>query len=176
MAKKVILLALRAALAWVFVHAGVMKMWDFAHGRSATPDFTLAIQQFEMLSPDLSMLLAVYLPWLEVFAALALFTRRLALGALTAILGMTTVFVIALGSAWARGLDISCGCFGKDEISTDFPALILRDACILAAAALLRALEWRKAARIATSGSALGNNPVHPANPANPPVQKGGQD
>jgi hypothetical protein len=51
-------------------------------------------------------LLAVYLPWLEVFAAGALFIRRLALGALTAILGMTTVFVVALeeeGSALEFG-------------------------------------------------------------------------
>jgi uncharacterized membrane protein YphA (DoxX/SURF4 family) len=164
-AEKVILLALRVALAWVFIHAGILKIWDFSHGRSATPDFTLAIQHFEMLTPDLSMLLALYLPWLEVFAALALFIRRLALGALTAIVGMTAVFIAALASAWSRGLDISCGCFGKDEVSTDFPTLLLRDTCILAGAAILFALEWRKAA----------SDPVHPANPENP-VQKARQD
>ena len=144
MANKVVLLALRVALAWVFVHAGILKIWDFTHGRSATPDFTLAIQHFEMLTPDLSMLLAVYLPWLEVCAALALFIRRLALGALAAILGMTAVFIVALSSAWARGLDISCGCFGKDEVTVNFPALLLRDGCIIAAAALLFAVQWRK--------------------------------
>jgi uncharacterized membrane protein YphA (DoxX/SURF4 family) len=143
-AKTVVLFALRVALAWVFIHAGILKIWDFTHGRSATPDFTLAIQHFEMLNPDLSMLLAVYLPWLEVLAALALFVRQLALGALTAILGMTTLFVVALASAWSRGLDISCGCFGKDEVSANFPALLLRDACILAAAVLLLVLEWQK--------------------------------
>ena len=148
MAKKVILLALRFALAWVFVHAGILKIWDFAHGRSATPDFTLAIQHFEILPADLSMLLAVYLPWLEVFAALALFIRRLALGALTAILGMTTVFIVALASAWSRGLNISCGCFGKDEVSANFPALLLRDACILAAATFLLTREWRNEDRV----------------------------
>jgi uncharacterized membrane protein YphA (DoxX/SURF4 family) len=148
-AGKIVLLALRVALAWVFVHAGILKIWDFSHGRSATPDFTVAIQHFEMLTPDLSVLLAVYLPWLEVFAAGALFIRRLALGALTAILGMTTVFVVALATAWQRGLDISCGCFGRDEISTDFPALLLRDACILAAAVLLLVLEWKATPRLA---------------------------
>lgn len=148
MAKKVILLALRTALALTFLHAGILKIWDFAHGRSATPEFTIAIQQYEILSPDLSMLLAVYLPWLEVSTAFSLFIRRLALGALAAILSMTTVFVIALGSAWARGLDISCGCFGRDEFSKDYPAAIVRDACILGAALLLLILEWRTTPRL----------------------------
>ncbi len=151
MVKKLVLFALRAALAWVFVHAGILKIWDFAHGRSATPDFTVAIQHFELLTPDLSMLLAVYLPWLEILAALALFVRQLALGALTAILGMTTVFVVALASAWSRGLDISCGCFGKDEVSSDFPALLLRDACILAATVLLLVLEWQRESNTQTA-------------------------
>lgn len=145
MAKKVILLALRVALAWTFAYAGVLKIWDFTHGHSATPDFTIAIQQYHILpSPDLAVLLAVYLPWLEVTAAIALFFRRLAAGALTAISGMTIVFMAALGSAWSRGLELSCGCFGKDEVSTNYPNLLLRDGCILAAALFLLVLELRR--------------------------------
>ncbi len=130
MAGKIIPWLLRLLLAAVFLYAGVMKIWDFRHGQSATPDFTVAIQHFELLpTPDLAVVLAIYLPWLEVTAALALFLRRLALGAALAITGMTIVFLGALASAWHRGLDISCGCFGKDEVSTDYRTLILRDAC-----------------------------------------------
>ena len=142
MAGKIAILLLRVIVAGVFLYGGVMKIWDFRHAHSATPDFTVAIQHFEILpQPDLAVALAVYLPWLEVVAALTLFVRRLALGAATAVAGMTTVFLIAVGSAWARGLDISCGCFGKDETSTNYPTLMIRDALLLAAALIL---VWRE--------------------------------
>jgi putative oxidoreductase len=144
MAGKMILLALRVALAWIFLKAGILKIWDFAHWHSATPDFTLAIQRYHIVPwPDLTMLLAVYLPWLEVNTALALFTRRLRLGSLALLSGLTVIFLGALGSAWHRGLDIACGCFGKEDVSTDFPALIARDLCILAGLAVLFVIEWR---------------------------------
>ena len=137
----------RVVVASVFLAAGVMKIWDFAHARSATPDFTIAIQHYELLSPDLAVLLAVYLPWLEVIAALALFVRRVALGAVAALLGMSAMFLTAIGSAWWRGLDIACGCFGKDEISTDFRGLILRDLALLAAVVVIFVHEWRRGCR-----------------------------
>ena len=138
---------LRFAVAGVFLTAGAMKIWDFAHARSATPDFTIAIQHYELLPPDLSVLLAVYLPWLEITAALALFARRLALGAAAAMLGMSAMFLAAIGSAWWRGLNIACGCFGKDEAATDYRLLILRDLALLAAVGVLFAYEWRRASR-----------------------------
>ena len=140
-----VIAVVRLAVAGIFLAAGVMKVWDFAHARSATPDFTIAIQHYELLpSPDLAVLLAVYLPWLEVIAALALFARRLALGAAAAMLGMSAMFLAAIGSAWWRGLNIACGCFGKDEATADYRWLILRDLALLAAVAVLFAHEWRR--------------------------------
>ena len=140
-----VIAVLRLAVAGVFLIAGVMKIWDFAHARSATPDFTIAIQHYELLPPDLSVLLAVYLPWLEITAAIALFARRLALGAAAALLGMSALFFAAIGSAWWRGLNIACGCFGKDEATTDYRLLILRDLALLAPVAVLFLHEWRRA-------------------------------
>ncbi|TCO94542.1 methylamine utilization protein MauE [Chthoniobacter flavus] len=145
MVGKIIVLLLRLAVAAVFLYAGVMKIWDFRHGQSATPDFTLAIQHFEILrNPDLAVLLAVYLPWLEVTAAITLFVKRLALGAATAVTVMSVVFLGAIGSAWARGLDISCGCFGKDEVSIPYSSMMLRDGILLAAAVVLLVWEARR--------------------------------
>jgi putative oxidoreductase len=145
MAGKVILLALRTALAWTFIHAGALKIWDFKRGQPATQDFVVAIQQFHLLpSPDVSVLLAVYLPWVEIFAALGLFARRVQLGAASTIMAMTALFMGALASAWARGLRIECGCFGRDEAATDIPGLILRDGCILVAALVLFFVDSRK--------------------------------
>lgn len=157
MAAKVILLALRVALAWTFIHAGALKIWDFARARPAAPDFALSIQQYRLLpSPDLAVLLAVYLPWVEIAAALALFVPRLRLGAATLLAVMSGVFFAALASAWARGLRIECGCFGRAEVITDHPALLLRDAALLAAALLLL---WRDGRALRTSDPPLGDAP-----------------
>ncbi len=148
MVGKIIILLLRLTVAGIFLYAGVLKIWDFRHEQSATPDFTIAIQHFEMLpTPDLAVVLALYLPWLEVTAALTLFVKRLALGAATAVTGMTLAFLVALGSAWKRGLDISCGCFGKDEVSIHYPSLMMRDALLLAAALALVVWEARRKAK-----------------------------
>ncbi len=154
MGRKVIAVV-RLALAAVFLVAGVMKIWDFKLGHSATPDFTVAIQSYHLLPfPELSALLAIYLPWLEVVAALALFVRRLALGATAAVLGMSAVFLAAVTSAWWRGLEIACGCFGKEDAMTDYPTLILRDLALLAACSLLFVAEWRRTATAAESSTA----------------------
>jgi len=144
MAGKVILIAMRVALAWTFLHAGVLKIWDFAHSRPATPDFVVAIQQYRILpSPDLAVLLAVYLPWVEIFAALGLLLRPVRLGAATIISALMVIFITALSSAWMRGLHIECGCFGSENSGpTDYGALLLRDLCLLTAIIILLVRDW----------------------------------
>ncbi len=141
---QIILALLRIGLGSIFVYAGALKIWNPAQ-------FAIDVSHFQLTPWTVSVLVAVYLPWLEVLAGLALILRRLPLGALLAIIGMTLVFMAALTSAWARGLDISCGCFGKEEakIATNFPQLMLRDAALLAAAiGLLIAEARRKDARL----------------------------
>ena len=106
----------RWGVAGTFLVAGVMKIWNFSRGEWATGDFTVAIQGYELVeSPWLVMILAIYLPWLEVVAGVGLFFRSLALGAAAVALGMSGVFLVAVGSAWWRGLIIGCGCFGEDS-------------------------------------------------------------
>ena len=137
---KIILLLLRLALGGVFIYAGALKIVD-AQG------FALAVHHFRLTPWAVSVAVAIYLPWLEVLAGSALIFRRLPLGAALALLAMTSVFLAALVSAWARGLDISCGCFGKEvhNIQTHFPQLILRDTALLAAAVILFIAELRAA-------------------------------
>ena len=136
---QIILALLRIGLGAIFVYAGALKIWN-------PGQFAIDVSHFQLTPWTVSVLVAVYLPWLEVLAGLALILRRLPLGALLAIIGMTLVFMAALTSAWTRGLDISCGCFGKEEakIATNFPQLMLRDAALLAAAAVLLVAELRR--------------------------------
>ncbi len=139
---QIILALLRIGLGGIFVYAGALKIWDPQH-------FAIDVHHFQLTSWIVSAHIAVYLPWLEVFAGLALILRRLPLGGSLAIVGMTVIFMAALTSAWARGLDISCGCFGKEEakIATNFFQLMLRDAALLAAAIIVFAGEVRRSGK-----------------------------
>jgi uncharacterized membrane protein YphA (DoxX/SURF4 family) len=142
MGAKIISFILRLLIAAVFIVAGAMKIYDFKHGGSATSLFFQDVLNYHLTSWDVTMVIAVYLPWLEVITAVALLTP-LRLGALALTAAMTVVFLAALSSAWYRGLDISCGCFGREDNATDFPVAITRDAALLAAIAIAWWLETR---------------------------------
>ncbi len=89
----------------LFVVAGVLKALDPAQ-------FAADIDHYHLLPYFAVAPLALYLPWLEMicgFAAMAGGARR---SALVLLLGLTVIFTIAVASAWMRGLDITCGCFG----------------------------------------------------------------
>ncbi len=133
-------LVLRLALGGIFLTIGALHAWD-------APRFVLAFQNYDLLPPDASMVFGVYLPWVEILAALGLLARRLYLGSLAALGGMLLIFLAAIVSAWQRGLDITCGCWREGEkVATHFPQLVARDATMLAAVAVLVAIEWRRCA------------------------------
>jgi hypothetical protein len=96
------------------------------------------------LSWDASILIATYLPWLEIFAGLALCLRRLYAGGI-AICGVLSLgFLGAIGSAWWRGLDITCGCFGREENQTPFMSHITMNLFMLVVVLTLAEIEWRR--------------------------------
>jgi putative oxidoreductase len=98
----------RSLLAAVFVYAGVSKALDPAQ-------FAEAIDRYRILPWPLAAGLGLYLPWLEIVAGVAVFSKRLRPGALGILAGLGWVFVVAIASALVRGLDITCGCFGTGE-------------------------------------------------------------
>ncbi len=69
----------------------------------------------------------------------ALIFRRLYSGALTLVLALMVVFIGASIAAKARGIDISCGCFGHVSDQLSFAWHLVLDFAILAAVAAL----WR---------------------------------
>lgn len=86
--------------------AGLFKLAD-------PESFALAISNYSMLPRQLLQPLAYVLPMLEIVAALALLvpSYRRAGWVLASLL--FAVFAGAVGTAVARGLDVSCGCFGS---------------------------------------------------------------
>lgn len=119
---------LRLLLAVLFLYAGGIKAFDPA-------GFLNDIEAYRLTHYTLSVLIAYYLPWLEIFAALALFFQRWVVAAATLLTGLMITFIGLLLSAWARGLDLECGCFGQTFRSADYLLLLLRDGVILGLAA-----------------------------------------
>lgn len=138
---KAFLLAARLVLAGLFLYAGVLKAL-------APAAFAADIANFRLLPLFASGLLAVYLPWLELLAAGALFFRRWRAGAALVLAFLGAVFLGALALARIRGLDITCGCFGHTGSGEGGVSwwLLLRNVGLLALALLVVRSERCRAA------------------------------
>jgi hypothetical protein len=111
----------------VFIYAGVLKALDPGL-------FLLDVRSFALLPDPYAAWLALFLPWLEIFTGLAVITGVLRNGGLLLLNGSLLVFLAALGIAWSRGTQISCGCFGGDSASTadNYIWYVSRDVALLA--------------------------------------------
>lgn len=113
-------LATRLGLAAILLFAAIPKLTD------ATA-FAAALARYRLLPEVLVAPAAWLLPALEIVVALALLLgRRAWLGAAWLLAaGLATAFLVGVASAWARGLDIACGCFGNGS-SIAFRDVLLR--------------------------------------------------
>lgn len=119
-------LALRIGIGGLFVYAGAVKALDPVL-------FLKDIESYRLLPYVPAVLTALYLPYLELVAGVCVIFKKLDRGALGVLMGLVVVFILALVSAWARGLDVSCGCFGTRGAGANYPWLLTRDLFILAA-------------------------------------------
>ena len=111
---------------------------DIGHLSLTNPaEFAYDIDNFKILPWTIGVGLAFYLPWVELFAGIALILRRFYRGALSILLALIVIFIAATIAAKARGLDITCGCFGHASQHWSFPAHMAVDLAILAAVLLL---------------------------------------
>lgn len=111
---------------------------DLQHLRLASPqDFAHDINNYRILPWILSVALAFYLPWLEIFCGLALVGRFLYRGALSILIALIVVFTLFTIAAKVRGLDITCGCFGHASQHWSFPAHLATNLGILGALLVL---------------------------------------
>jgi putative oxidoreductase len=123
----------------IFIYAGVLKILD-------PVQFGLDIDNYKLLPWFISVRLAFYLPWLEVFCGVALVFRFLYCGGLSILAALTLIFIGTTVAAKARGLDITCGCFGHASQHWSFWQHMAVDLAIFVAlAALLSAELMRRA-------------------------------
>jgi uncharacterized membrane protein YphA (DoxX/SURF4 family) len=129
--------AARIGLAAVWIVAGVLKAGDLAaSGR--------AVNAYQLMPYEAARVVGAVQPFLEIGLGLLLLAGlavRLSAG-LSAVL--LTVFIAGIVSAWARGLQIDCGCFGgggyDPDASSQYPWEIARDAALLLASLFL--VRW----------------------------------
>jgi putative oxidoreductase len=124
-------------LAGIFIYAGVLKAFD-------PVQFASDIDNYKILPWPVSVALAFYLPWLEIFCALGLVFRFLYRGALSILSALIVVFTLATIAANVRGLDITCGCFGHASQHWSFPAHLATNLAILVALLALFFAHARK--------------------------------
>lgn len=102
---------LRLIIGGLFIYVAFTKMIH--------PDeFAKAIKNYEMLPLSVINIMAITVPYIEFFAGLLLIFGVYKKGS-SAIIGlMLLFFIIALTSAYARGLNIDCGC-GFTSLTTE---------------------------------------------------------
>src|SRR5690349_19174186 len=127
----------RLGLATVFLVAGGLKVTDLAaSGR--------AVNAYRLMSYDTAKVVGAVQPFIEIALGLLLLIG-LAVRLSAAIAAVVLViFIAGIVSAWARGLQIDCGCFSKGGDlaagrTAEYGLEILRDVGFLALAGILLA-------------------------------------
>ena len=113
-------------VAGIFIYSGAIKALD-------PVQFASDIDNYKIVPWPVSVVLAFYLPWLEIFCGFALVVRLLYRGALSISTALILTFTFATVAAKVRGLDITCGCFGHASQHWSFPAHLATNLGILAA-------------------------------------------
>ncbi len=131
---KWLLATLRVLLGGMFIYAGAVKV-------GSPQPFADSIASFRLLPASLIDLVALGLPSFEVLLGLWLLTGWRRRQAAFCTLAVTGVFLLALGSAFVRGLSVDCGCFGSggDPLvgSGHAGVALVRDGLLAAVAAAL---------------------------------------
>ncbi len=132
--------ALRVALGVIFIYAAWTKLrvpWQL---------FAMAIDDYR-IAPQWSLEpLARALPWVELAIGVLLVVGRWVRTAATGASLLMVAFVILMARAYAKGMNISCGCFGPGEIISW--RTLLRDASLLAMSLAVMWLSFAKRRKI----------------------------
>jgi uncharacterized membrane protein YphA (DoxX/SURF4 family) len=138
--------AARLVVGGVFLVAGVLKLPDPAAA-------VRAVRAYRLLPESLVAPVAFGMPVIEIAVGLALLLGVFVRTAAVVSALLLVVYMVGIASAWARGLQIDCGCFGSGGPvaageTTYLPDLLRDGALLLMALALAR---WPRS-RLALGG------------------------
>jgi putative oxidoreductase len=119
----------RLIVAVLFLWAGVIKIIN-------PHDFADAVAGFRALPVALIHPTALVIPWFEILLSIGVLfpgvqiVRASSMG----LIALDLVFILLLSSAWLRGLNVQCGCFGLNIFPASewsIPIAIFRDMVLL---------------------------------------------
>ena len=135
----------------LFIYAGIIKVMD-------PVAFARDIDNYKIVSWPVAVALGFFLPWLEIASGVALITRWLERGGVLILGSLTIAFIAASIFAKARGLDISCGCFGHMSKDWSFSRHLVVDFAILGGLVFL----WWRSPNVQVDRAALEEKPLEP--------------
>jgi putative oxidoreductase len=110
-------LNLRVLLRWLL---GILLVWAALSKLGNLQDFLDLLLGYKLPGPHvLFKIVTIILPWLELLCGLMLLARVHLRAALLWSIILFALFAVFTGQAWARGLNISCGCFNLDLFGLD---------------------------------------------------------
>lgn len=120
----------RLLVGGVFVYASIDKILYPA-------EFAKVVYNYQMLPVPLSNLVAMSLPWLELFTGLALLMGVLRKESSLVLSALLVFFIIALSVNIYRGVDIDCGCMSLSGGGRTIGIVTVLEDVILLVATLL---------------------------------------
>lgn len=112
-----VLFVFRLIVGGTFVYAGVLKVVD-------PLAFAADILNFRIVGPEVAVLTALFLPWIEIVCGAFLVLGWLRRASSLLISLMLAGFVVLVIVTIARGLDVDCGCFGALSGKADWGLLV----------------------------------------------------
>jgi putative oxidoreductase len=113
-------LLFRLIVGVVFIYASVYKIIE-------PEQFAKSITYYKALPVAVVNIMAVVMPWLELFTGAMLVFGVFSKSNAFIIAIMLFIFIIAVSQALARGIDISCGCFRAEGGERIGAGLLIRD-------------------------------------------------
>jgi len=124
-----VLLVVRVGLGCIFIASSLPKICQ-------PYDFLAGVYSYELVGAKMGILVAMILPWLELFVGICLVGGVLVGGALLVSIALGAMFSFVLASVLYRGLAISCGCFRPTGEQVIGYFTLLRASAILLSAVL----------------------------------------
>ncbi len=99
---------------------GLLMLWAAVSKLANLTSFLGSVYAYDLPLPKGGLkIVAVVLPWVELLCGLLLIGAMWMETSIAVAGGLFAVFLLATGQAWARGLNISCGCFDLSIFGLD---------------------------------------------------------
>ncbi len=141
-AVKIFMLASRLVLGAVFVYAAYIKL------RDPWQLFAMSIDSYQVLPLSMAETAARVIPWFELVIGLMLIAGIWLRVSGTIVSLMLLTFFTLMVRAYAKGMQINCGCFGPGEAISW--KTLLRDGSMVAAAIAMTVFAFLKRSKTAS--------------------------